>query len=340
MKKSLVHIIGGGISGCSLAYFLSDSFQVILHEKSSSLGDLLQTNVSVSGYSYVYNGICESSEWMIKFLTEISPTPLKKLEWNQSVDPLISLSTYSLPLSPSQFPVFWRETIALEQSKATHHYGDAANTLVNHFGDTLYHLIVKGMVERFWGYPIDNLDIQAAQQYIHPNNFTSILFPENGWEPIVSSLTKKCEVRYESNPLAHQLRDEIIICTDLPDLFTENQQKLQYTYASFETDEVAWEPTKPDVMWYANHVPWTKITQMGKLFNQTNNIIVRENRSAQDKIIHLAPTIFNKELIKSIINNRQDILFCGPMVSQQYLSIHDSIIEASRTASVIKQRYL
>jgi UDP-galactopyranose mutase len=352
-----IHVIGGGITGCFLAFFLKDKYHIKLYEKTGHLGGLSSTFYSIENIPYQkgFHILHTNQQWILNIIQRAGVN-LQRVYYDVGINPLIDFNYYSFPFSDSvidEMPWHWKEAIKQDISVLT---GSAGSNLkeevINFYGETIYEIFYKGWIEKLTFTNPELIDETSwFRKHLHPidkniNYYKEdCYFPvEQGWNKLFAHLTKDAEVVYqEVSDEDFSQRDEIIL-TIRPDKFFK-EETLKYVGINFEIDSALYNPKKPDTIIYPNDTPFISMSQYGKLFNPENqvdgkNIIVKEYtsiNSGEDAY----PIITKKNIsaYKAYINTiRSGIHLCGPLAEYRHMSMADSIESAHRLAGELKHK--
>lgn len=338
-----IHVVGGGITGCFLSYFLKDQFKVKLYESKSKLGGLCSTEYNMEGIPYqkgahvLYTG----DAWILDILNKA--VAFQEVEYSVAINPLFDLRYYNFPFdkySLDIMPWHWKEAIRLDLQKA---HGSTANNLedlvTNYYGRTIYEIFYKNYFQKMFNK--DGSEIQDTgwfQKFLKPIEDKVSYHPEKtyfpvgeGYNKIFSYLTEGVEVYLNQKVSRLDLpENETIICTGRVDYFLRQVEELPYIKFSFDVDSAQYAPTKPDTVIFPNHTPFMSITQFGKFFpKHTKNIIVKDFTDGEDEVI---PPLGLK------INTDGNLYFAGRQGSCQMLDMSDCIKQASQLAGQIKHK--
>lgn len=345
-----IHIIGGGITGCTLSHFLSDHFEVHLYEKENHLGGLAATMYNLEGVPYQMGShILHTNEaQIVNFLKQF--IDLEDIVYNVAIEPLFDLRYYDFPFTPSSLdsmPWHWREAIMMELEATS---GDTAKNLrdliVNFYGESAFHQFFESWIKKWFGKGAGSLDVvDWFRRYLRPIEYhgfyseTFQMFPKNiGWNPLFEKLTQNANVHLNTRVVEYDLRNEeghLIITGDPSEFF--GGERLEYTSMSFDVDSAQYAENKPDTIIYPNHVPFISITQFGKMFPKwgDKNTVVKDFPNG-DIICHPVPRRKNYKLLERIKEEHPNATLAGRIGSYQFLDIADCIKQAMVIASKIK----
>lgn len=350
-----IHIIGGGITGCTLAYFLKKSAHVILYEKKKHLGGLCRTfyNLENIPYQHGIHILHTNEQWIVDLFSKFEH--LEVTTQNVAMNPLYDFRYYDFPLSLkslSTMPWHWKEAIELERQYTT---GNTANNLkdliINFYGKTAYKIFFKNYIQKLLCNSASRItEVNWFRNFLHPiDNIYRfyddkyIYFPLNiGYNNIIDSLVEGVDVVFESEVTYKNLpQDDIVICTIRPDYFLLEEERLEFVQSSFDVDSAVYDTGKPDIIIFPNHVPFISMSQFGRYFNQDKNIIIKEYTGLDIGGIDTYPilTTKNKKEYHGLINrySKDNLYFCGQQGSFKIMSMSDCIIQASKLSAKIKQ---
>lgn len=349
MKK--VCIVGTGIAGSSLAFFLSKTHEVHMFEQKDHIGGLSTTFSNIENLQYQLGShvLHTSDEWIIELFSQF--VELQIIDFSVAINPLFDFRYYTFPFSEESIdsmPWHWRESIKLELQKTT---GDNASNLekliINFYGETAYKIFFNYLVKIF-GCKLSNLDdVDWYRKLLRPlsadkyYNDKWVAFPKGGYKSFFEALTKKTKIFLNQKVTLNDVKDyDVIVCTGRPDEFVGFDKKLEYVCSTFEIDTSEYAENKPDLMIFPNYTPYVTMNQFGKFFNQKEkNIIVREHcKDIGEYTTYPIPKIKYTQIFKNIKNSYSDIFFIGRIGSYQFLDMADCIKQAAVTAAQIKAR--
>ena len=349
--KSKVRIIGGGISGCSIAHFLKDNFDVTLYEKSSHLGGLSRTMYNQENLPYQKGShiLHTNEKWIIDLINKV--VPLTEINYTVGIDPLFDFRYYDFPFTQKSLdlmPWHWQEAVVSESEQAT---GKTAKNIeqliINFYGESAYYQFFKGWIEKWFHLDPKKLTIvDWFRKYLrnidktnfYRNNF--IYFPKNyGYNTLFDFFTKDINVEFNVEKVYNDFdKNDIVISTIRPDKFVEWEKKLDVVSVSFDIDSAKYAENKPDTVIYPNYVPFLSINQSGKCFeNDDKNIVVKVFPNGEEEADPV-PKKRNYNIIEDIKNVYSDIYFIGRLGSYQFLDMADCIKQAADTAAFIKHK--
>lgn len=357
-----VHIIGGGVSGCSLAYFLKEKFKVKLYEKSSVLGGLSRTFYSIENIPYQkgFHVLHTNKQWIINLVKQ-SGLNIQRVFYDVAMNPLIDFKYYRFPFnqeSVNYMPWHWREAALQDFDKISGTSGkNLEEEVINFYGNTIYQIFFKQYIQKLTGYEARDIDeVSWFRRNLHHIDKKSIpfykedcYFPINqGWNKLFDYLTKGENVTIETNSTVSFKdfsEDDILVLTVRPDDFADTR-RLEYIGFDFEIDSVKYDENKPDTIIFPNDVPFLSMTQYGKLFSprlhtEEKNIIVKEftfinqNETAYP-ILKSENIKKHQELVKNLKSNYRHIYFVGPIATYKNLSMAESIDMAHKISAEIK----
>lgn len=348
MKK--VNIIGGGISGCSLAFFLKNDFEVELFEKTESLGGLAKTFKSLDNL-YYQKGVHvfhTNEKWildLVSSLIQVSP-----IDHYVAMNPLIDFQYYKIPFDTNtinMMPWHWKESILQELERIN---GETASNLkeliINFYGETIYDIFYKNYFKTMFGKEATQLDSpQWYRKYLRDVNVENDYHPEQyvfsspkGYNDLFTKLTEGVKINFNVEALYDQFsQDDIIILTSRPDLFFDKKEKIGYVKSTFDIDSSFYSENKPDVMIYPNFAPFVAIHQFGKMFkNKDNrNIIVKEYSKGTEETYPIL-TCKNIKTVQKYKDKYKNVYFAGRFGSFEMIEMCECIMQASTIAARIK----
>lgn len=349
--KRKIHIIGGGITGCTLAFFLKKDFSITLYEKSPHLGGLLYTHKNIENIPYQIGQqiLHTDTSWVYNLINKY--IPLSRVVYNVGINPLFDFRYYKYPFdlqSIANMPWHWKEAISSDLEKSN---GDTAKNLkeliINFYGETIYNQFYESYIQKWFGIKAEKIDIVdwvrkiiRSASDISPYYSEPSYFPVNvGYNNVFSELTKDIEVHVNTRITYKDLpKNEIVIFTGDVDSLINSDTRL-YVKGSFDIDSAIYKENSPDTMIYPNHTPFTSITQFGKFFpNYEKNIVLKEYHDDGDICLYPRPTEKNRKEYTRIVNEYNNIIFAGRFGSWKFLDIDDCMKQASQIAAQIKSR--
>jgi len=353
-----IHIVGGGVTGCFLAFFLKDKFKVIIYEKGSQLGGLCRTFSSIEGIPYQngFHVLSTNQQWILDLVAKSGIT-LHSVDYNVGFNPLLDLKYYDFPLNKDSIktlPWHWKEAIEQEIVSAKGSFSsNLRDTVISFYGKTIYEIFYDNWIRKITGIDASEVDdVSWFKRYLFPIDKRVTFFPDKtyypvnqGWNQLFSFLADGVEVVRETASSSLFNEEDIIILTTPPDRFFD-LKSIPYIGFTFEIDSVAYDPQKPDTTIYPNNVHFLAITQCGKLFDSNKqvdgkNIIVKESTHLDDgELAYPVPTLENINSFQSNINfikaKYKHIYFSGPLASYKHMTMAEAIESAHRTAAEIK----
>lgn len=356
MNKPRVYIVGAGITGCSLAHFLKDEYEVILYEKSHEIGGLLKTRQNLEGLKYQTGSqiLHTNEKWIFELFQKHLPS-IQEIDFQVGVDPLFDFRYYSFPISKSSLeylPWHWSEAIQLDlQSVRGHTAPNVAKLIQNFYGDTAYDIFYKELLRKFFQKdPYHIKDIRwVKKQFLRPIsdnesyfNEKFVAFPVNeGYNDLFSEFTEGVNVEvnecmtYDKMP-----SDGKIIITVRPDEFFGGHTDLEYVHVEFDIDSAIHTKNKPDMMYYANYTPFICINQFGKQFEGQKNIVSKVYHSMREgSAAYPVHTSKNIEAYKKLYDAySKEIIFVGPKATYSFMDIADCVSAAAQVAANLKHK--
>jgi UDP-galactopyranose mutase len=348
-----IHIVGGGITGCSLAYALKSNFNIILYEKQPQLGGLLTTLYNLENIPYQKGPhiIHTDKQWIIDFLRRF--IHIQPVKYSVAISPLIDLQYYDFPFTKEtldRMPWHWKEAIKLDMEQVN---GASAenikNAIINFYGKTIYEIFYKEYFKKLFRTTPEEIDTTLwYRNFLRIFSNTSNYFNEatyfpidEGYNSLFTQLVNGVDVKLKTEVTYKDFSsDDTIVLTTRPDLFFD-EDELEYVTASFDIDSVLYSKNKPDTMIYPNYVPFTLMTQFGKFFtpekNHNKNIVVKEYPFYGDEEVYPIPSTKNYKKVKNI-KNKYNIYYCGWQVEYSFSQIAESIDKAFKKASEIKHK--
>jgi UDP-galactopyranose mutase len=348
MKK--INIVGGGISGCSLAFFLKDEFDVHLFEKTESLGGLSKTFKSLDNLYYQKGvHIIHTNEKWIRDLIS-SFVDVAEIDYYVAMNPLIDFQYYKIPFDTNtinMMPWHWKESILQDLEKIN---GETASNLkelvINFYGETIYTIFYENYFKSLFrkdAAKLDNpywfrkylRDVNVEHNY-HPEEY--VFASSKGYNDLFTKLTTGVNVTFNSSMTYENFsKDETVLLTCRPDLFFDKKERLGYVKSSFDIDSSFYAENKPDVMLYPNFAPFIAIHQFGKIFKnkENKNIIVKEYSKGSEETY---PTLTHRniKMMQRYKDKYRNVYFAGRFGSFEMLDMADCIHQSSTIAAKIK----
>lgn len=337
-----IHIVGGGITGCFLTYFLKDQFKIVLYEKSGKLGGLCSTEYNMEGIPYQKGAhvLFTDDTWIVNLINKA--VTLKEVEYLVAINPLFDLRYYNFPFdkySLGLMPWHWKEAIKMDLQKAVGNTADNLEDLItNYYGSTIYEIFYKNYFLKMLNCDGSQVkDIGWFQKFMKPIDDKVNYYQEKAYFPVgegynklFSYLTTGATVKLNTQVSRFDLPEtDIIICTGRGDYFLNKQESLPYIKYSFDVDSTNYAESKPDTIIFPNYTPFISITQFGKFFpGYEKNIIVKDFTDGEEEAI---PPLGTKY---STMN--QNIYFAGRQGSCQMLYMSDCVKQANKLAGQIK----
>lgn len=347
-----VHIVGGGITGCSLAYALKSNFNIILYEKQSHLGGLLTTLYNLENIPYQKGPhiIHTEKKWIIDFLRKF--INIQPVDYSVAMSPLIDLQYYDYPFTKytlDRMPWHWKESIKLEMEKVNGAFtNNIKDDVINFYGKTIYDIFYMGYFTKMFNKKPEDITSLWYRNFLRPIEDNTSYYNEptyfpvdEGYNKLFKQLTEDVDVRLKSSVAYNDFSEnDIIVLTVRPDKFFQDDE-LEYVTASFDIDSVLYSDNKPDTMIYPNYVPFISITQFGKYFspslNHDKNIVVKEFPFIGNEEVYPIPSTENYKKIKNI-KNKYNVYYCGWQTELSFSGIAESIDKALKVASEIKHK--
>jgi UDP-galactopyranose mutase len=354
-----VHIIGGGITGCSLAYFLKDKYRIILHEKTDHLGGLSRTFYSIENIPYQkgFHILHTNHQWIINIIKRANIN-LQRVFYDVAINPLIDFKYYRFPFneeSIKSMPWHWKEATLQDFNKVNGASGsNLKETIENFYGSTIYNIFYKGYIQKITGCDAEDINETAwFRKQLHSIdkavNFYNedCYFPVNeGWNKLFDYMTQDAEVIYNSEVTIDDFKDDdFLVITTRPDEFFF-LSPIPYIGFRFEIDSVSYDERKPDTIIFPNDVPFLSMSQYGKLFSPQlqvgkKNIIVKDfpqlhNGESANPVITKENLHEHNNIINFIKQYHKHTYLCGPLATYKHMSMAESIEDAHRLAGEIK----
>lgn len=355
MKR--IHIVGGGITGCSLAYFLKDKYHIILYERTGQLGGLSRTFYSIENIPYQkgIHVLHTNHQWILNIIQRAG-IQLERVFYDVAINPLIDFKYYRFPFneeSISLMPWHWKESVLSDINKLNGAAGqNLKEEIINFYGPTIYQIFYAQLIRKMTGLYAQEIDETAwFRKHLHAidkvvNYYREdTYFPVNqGWNNLFDYMVKGVEIVSNDVKSDDIPRDDIVILTGRPDEFFGGN--LNYVGLEVEIDSVMHDSKKPDTIIFPNDVPFYSMTQYGKLFNpryhvEEKNIIVKEFLKVNvGEPAYPVMTRENIEKYNQLVNQYQNrhIYYCGPLATYKHMSMAESIEDAHRLAGEIKHR--
>ncbi len=359
MKK--IHIIGGGITGCFLAYFLKDKYHVTLYEKTDHLGGLSRTFYSIENIPYQkgFHLLHTNYQWILNIINR-ADIKLQRVCYDVAINPLIDFKYYRFPFNEESInfmPWHWREAALVDIDKINGASGsNLKETIINFYGNTIYEIFYKGYIHKLTGLQADEIDETSwFRRQLHAVDKTVNYYQEDcyfpidkGWNGLFNYLTNSVNIVYNSKVSSNDFStNDLIILTTRTDEFFENIP-LPFIGMTFEVDSVNYDAKKPDTIFFPNDVPFLSMTQYGKLFNPQNqveekNIIVKEfthlNKAEEAYPIITSNNLnINSNNVKNIKQHYKHTYICGPIATYKHMSMAEAIENAHYVAGEVKHK--
>ena len=338
--------MGGGITGCSLAHFLKDKYDVRLYESSDSLGGLLKTHLSIEGIPY-QNGIFTintQSKWVEDLIRKFSP--LEPKVTFEKINPLIDFCSYDFPFTKASIqtmPFHWRESILLESEKTTGIYGDNLEKTICHFyGKTIFELFFDGFIQKLTGKKASEFsDSRWFDPYlrsIHTKKFSDEKFPDKSWAEICEEMARGASIFFNSTVTAKDFSPGAVILTIRPDYFFDGRELPLYRKSLFDMDSAMHTPQEPDTIYFPNYTPFFSMTHLGNImYKDDKSIIIKRVIGEQGETCTPIQTVENMTTIKNYLTSKPSYFFCGPQANFSSMTISQCIESAANTAALVKR---
>lgn len=348
-----LHIIGGGMTGCFLAYFLKDRYHVVIHEKDSQLGGLSRTfyNIENIPYQKGFNLLSTNQQWILNIISKAG-LPLSRIHHNIATNPFLDFNNHQFPFSRKSIdflPWHWKENICADLNKVNGSFSEnLKDTIINFYGENIYEIFYKGFIKKLTHLDAENIDNTAwFKRYLTDLDSPTLYkedcyFPVGGWNKLFDYLTQGVDVVFNSEVTNKDIpENDIIVLTTPIDHFIGNNN-LPYIGLTFDIDTTRYIPSHPDTIIYPNDVSFITISQYGKLYNTIDkNIIIKETTHLNSGE-YAYPVITYDILHKYSLNVNyitryyKSIYFCGPMATYKHMTMAEIIDEAHRVAGEIK----
>lgn len=356
MTKKRVYIVGAGITGCTLAHFLKEDFEVILYEKTFEIGGLLKTRSNLEGLKYQTGSqiLHTNEEWIFNLFKD-HLSSLQQIDFTVGIDPLFDFRYYDFPFTKSAIeylPWHWSEAIQLDLENVKGQTApNIAKLIQNFYGQTAYDIFYKDLFRKFLlKDPYHIKDIKwVKRRFLRPitneekyYNEKFVAFPINdGYNDLIHAFTEDINVEVNKTMTLNNIsQDGIIILTTRPDEFFGNNSHLEYVHVEFDIDSAIYTKNKPDMVFYPNYTPFVCINQFGKLFDNEKNIVTKIYHSLSDGTpIYPIHTTQNKTIYERLYKAfSEEIYFAGPKASYKFMDIANCISSAAQVAATIKHK--
>jgi UDP-galactopyranose mutase len=340
-----IHIVGGGITGCTLAHFLKDKYSVHIHESSDALGGLLKSHHSVEGIPYqrAIFMLKQHTPWVSQLLSRM--TTLVPIKFNEKINPLIDMCEYDFPFTKEtilEMPFHWRETILLESEKTTGISGsNLEETIISHYGKTIFELFFDGFIRKLTG--LDAAQFEESSWFepylksIYSDTPTHRSIPRNGWQEVCRKLSSGVTVHLNSEVSDKDFSSgDVVVLTVRPDTFFGGSDDGIYRKSIFDIDSTKNNPSKPNTIYFPNHTPFISMTQLGSILSKDEkSIIVKRIVGDYGEVCTPIRTEDNKDIFKSYLKN--GYYYCGPQAAFKTMTIAECMESAAQIASIIKR---
>jgi len=352
-----VRIIGGGLTGCFLAYFLKDKYHIIIHEKGSQLGGLSRTfyNIENIPYQKSFDLLSTNQQWILNIMVKAGLT-LSRIYHNIATNPFVDFNNHTFPFTRKSIdllPWHWKENISADLVKVNGSFAlTLKDTIINFYGENLYNIFYKNFVKKLTHLDAENIDCTAwFKRYLtdldNPRFYKDdCYFPVNtGWNKLFDYLTNEVEILFNNEVTSKNIsNNDIIILTTPVDLFS-GDNNLSYIGLTFDIDTTEYLPSQPDTIIYPNDVSFLTLNQYGKLYNTMNgkNIIVKETTHLNSGD-YIYPIITSNIMdiyasnVHYIRRYFKHIYFCGPLATYKHMTMAEIIEEAHNIAGEIKHK--
>ncbi len=362
MSKYDYLIVGGGLSGASIARMLFEANKsVLVVEKRNEVGGNIATKVidDIVVHSYGPHIFHTSDEFAWSFFNKYAEV------YSFINEPLANFKgeIYRMPFNMNTFHALWgvntpeeakakiEEEVKRENIVEPKNLEEQALSMV---GRTIYSKLIKEYTEKQWGRDCKDLPASIIKRlplrFEYNNNYFNDIYqgePKGGYTVFIESLLKGIEVRLGVDYLANKneldaLVDKIIYTGRLDEYFAFSKGHLDWRSLRFETEKMDIDDYQHNaVVNYTSHeVPYTRITEHKHFdpncINHHSTVITYEypDKFVEGKIpyysindernIALASTY--KEMAKSLKN----VSFLGRLANYAYYDMDDAIIEAKR----------
>jgi UDP-galactopyranose mutase len=348
-----IHIIGGEVAGCFLAYFLKGKYHIVIHEKNPHLGGFFHTfyNIENIPYQKGFNLLSTNQPWILSIMSKAG-LKLSRIYHNISINPFLDFSNHQFPFtreSINSLPWHWKENIISDLNKVNGSFSsNLKDTIINFYGENLYEIFYKNFIKKLTHLDAENIDNTAwFKRYLmdldNPAFYKEdCYFPIGGWNKLFDYLTQDVDIVFNDEITNKNISEnDIIALTTSLNYFTENNN-LPYVGLTFDIDTVKYLPSHPDTIIYPNDVSFLTISQYGKLYNTINeNIIVKETTHL-NKGEYTYPVITSDNLgiyasnVDNILHHYKHIYFCGSLATYKHMTMVETIEEAHKVSGEIK----
>lgn len=358
-----IAILGGGLAGCSIAYFINRNWKkkhsITIFEKEDYLGGLCHTKYK-GGIPYEHGPhiLYSKNPKMISFFEHL----LKIIPINVVVGTCVEDQILDYPVSIKNI-LKLKDSVEIidelyhcEPSKL-----DSTNFetyMISLMGKTLYKKFIYGYTKKMWGREPKELSAAWAPNRISFRKDDIRLFgnawqgyPQRGYNILFEKLTKNCNVKLNTN-LNHKRIDRIkkefdFVFNTLPidEIYNFSEGILEYRGLKLELElinrEKFWEN---NLAWvnFPNHKEYCRICEY-KNINQykdsSKTLISREYPS--DNLWHYPvytknnQDIFNKYL--KIISKESNIITSGRLGLFLYLPMDKTVQISEKTVNFFEK---
>jgi UDP-galactopyranose mutase len=356
-------IVGSGLSGASMAFFLrSSNKKVLMVESRESVGGNIATKVEdgITVHLYGPHIFHTSDEFAWGFVNEhcemypFINSPLANYKGE----------IYHLPFNMNTFRELWgvttpeeakakiAEEVAKENIKNPQNLEEQALMLV---GRTIFEKLIKGYSEKQWGRNCRDLPASIIKRiplrFAYDNNYFDDLYqglPKGGYSVLIENLLKGIEVKTNTDFLLHRkeleaLASHVIYTGPIDAYFGYEQGRLEYRSLRFEAKELPADDFQhnPVVNFTSSDVPYTRICEHKgfdpSCYNRSSTIVTYEYPEAFAEGRNPCYPINdekNAKLAASYLEKAQALepkaYFLGRLATYRYCDMDDAIVEAKR----------
>lgn len=364
MKK--VHIIGSGFFGLTMAYLITDRYEidVVVHESRDHIGgnsySFEDEATGIEIHKYGTHLFHTSNTEVINFITKFDKfNDYRHVVWanargkNYSLP--VNLSTIASVFGKAVSPTEARSIIENEVASLNINSEDRnlnlKNKALSSIGFTLYELLIEGYTRKQWNLDPEDLPASVISRlpirYNFDNSYFSDTFqglPMNGYNKLFLEMTSDNKIKIETGKKwsPREFNGELTIYTGAVDRFFDfafgqlnwRTLDLQIEHHSVEDYQGAAVINYPD-----EEVPFTRIHEFKHLhserpWNKNSTVIMKEYSrwaNGNDEPYYPVNSMQDKitlEKYRKLISLEKNVLFGGRLGSYQYLDMHMAIASA------------